>query len=232
MNKLKNTENIFVLGLFLATISAIAALALSYVNNLTKEPREQAAKEASSKAMLKILPGYNNNPMDNKFIMKSVVDAKREIVYYGAKKDKKLIGIVAQSSAGGYKGDIILLLSMDVAGEIKTVVVKKHGETPGIGTKVTDRKVKKTVAELFAAAKNDVKSKYNEYGLPYNKFLDQFSKKSINNLATPWKVKKDGGIISEVSGATISSKAVTRAAYGAMKTFEQNREKIISALNK
>lgn len=44
------------------------------------------------------------------------------------------------------------------------------------------------------------------------------------------KVKKDGGTVDAVSGATITSRAVAAGVQGARETFEQHREAILGAV--
>lgn len=46
------------------------------------------------------------------------------------------------------------------------------------------------------------------------------------------KVKKDGGAVDAVSGATISSRAVAAAVTAAKETFEQNRDAIVGAVGR
>ena len=232
MKKIKDSENIVVLGLFLSLISAIAAASLALVNEYTKEPRRQVRLQAAAGALNKILPPFDNDVMKNTVEIASTLNPKNKIVFYGAKENGKLTSLAVKNSAAGYKGKVEIMLSFSPGGKIRTVVVGKHGETPGIGTKVTDRKSKKLMKDLIKAAGSQKggSGKLNKYGLAKNDFLDQFSGLDIKIDSPRWQVKKDGGRIVEVTGATISSRAVTDAAYDAMATFVKNREKILAAL--
>jgi len=58
-------------------------------------------------------------------------------------------------------------------------------------------------------------------------FYTQFSKKNLAD--TTWKLKKNGGDIDQVSGATISSTAVMKAVYDGLVFYRGNKEKILSA---
>ena len=56
-------------------------------------------------------------------------------------------------------------------------------------------------------------------------FKDQYKKRNLKN--TNWKVKKDGGDIDQISGATISPRAVTKAVYNGLKFYVKNKAKIV-----
>lgn len=56
-------------------------------------------------------------------------------------------------------------------------------------------------------------------------FKDQFKGRNLKN--TKWKVKKDGGDIDQISGATISPRAVTKAVYQGLLFFKKNKSKIM-----
>ncbi len=56
-------------------------------------------------------------------------------------------------------------------------------------------------------------------------FKAQFKKRSLGN--TNWKVKKDGGDIDQISGATISPRAVTKAVYNGLKFYSKNKATIV-----
>ena len=56
-------------------------------------------------------------------------------------------------------------------------------------------------------------------------FKKQFKGRNLKN--TKWKVKKDGGDIDQISGATISPRAVTKAVYQGLLFFDKNKSKIM-----
>lgn len=57
------------------------------------------------------------------------------------------------------------------------------------------------------------------------KFLQQFPSKSAQN--TTWKLKKEGGDIDKISGATISPKAVVTALSEGLTLYSKHREEIL-----
>ena len=58
-----------------------------------------------------------------------------------------------------------------------------------------------------------------------DKFLHQFTAKNVQN--TNWTLKKEGGDIDQVSGATISPQAVVKALSEGLVFFSENKDKIL-----
>lgn len=105
-----------------------------------------------------------------------------EISYFDAMKGSKLTGYCVRATASGYNGFIRLIVGIDLNGTIKGVEILEHHETPGLGAKI-----------------NEIKRGEEE---PY--FLRQFKGKPAKTVA----LKED---IDAITGATISSKAITDA---------------------
>jgi electron transport complex protein RnfG len=104
------------------------------------------------------------------------------IEYFEALKGKTVVGYCVRAVGSGYSGYIRMIAGVDLDGTIEGVAVLEHSETPGLGAKI-----------------NEIKPGESE---PW--FLKQFKGKNAGAIA----VKKD---IDAITGATISSKAVTDA---------------------
>ncbi|MDP3730269.1 MAG: RnfABCDGE type electron transport complex subunit G [Candidatus Omnitrophota bacterium] len=104
------------------------------------------------------------------------------IEYFEALKDKTVVGYCIRVIGNGYNGYIRMIAGVDLNGTIEGVAVLEHSETPGLGAKI-----------------NEIKPGESE---PW--FLKQFKGKNARVIA----VKKD---IDAITGATISSKAVTNS---------------------
>jgi electron transport complex protein RnfG len=225
---LKKTENIFVLAIFLAATGIIAASILSYFAQLTKEPIKEMQQAKINQALQEVLPEFDNVPSSDTIGLKSDDSEKYEVTFYGAKKDGKLVAVAGQSKTlKGYAGEIEAMVGLDVNGKIRTVIITKQGETPGLGTVVCDRKRQVTIFTLFSSKKDD------ESKLPPNPILDQFDGHVADKQGTwsmPWKVKKDGGNVNFITGATISSRAVTDVVYRIAHTYIANKDEIVKKL--
>ena len=229
MKKLKETENIFVLGIFLGICGAIAALVLAFVDKQTKEPIAKMKMLAVNNALKEVLPAFDNSPGKNIF-------KKDDVIFYGAMKNGKLVAVAASGfTMKGYSGKIVAMVGLKLDGKVRTialvdgkklsaVLITEQKETPGLGTVVCERKRQKTIVSIFEKPGKDANLP------PANKILDQFVDKKAGKI--PWQVKKAGGEFDYMTGATISSKAVTGVVYKIARTFAVNQNEIIKELSK
>jgi H+/Na+-translocating ferredoxin:NAD+ oxidoreductase subunit G len=216
----KKNPNLFVLGIFLGVIGAIAAGLLAFADRLTAEPIKKAQLQKTCKALEEVLPKFDNVPAEEIFSIKAKNGTK--VTYYAARMDGEIVGIAGQGySKKGFAGKVVVMLGMDSAGKINTVIVTEQKETPGLGTVVTDRVREKTIFDLFS-------SKKVATGLPPNRILDGFAGHTAILGGKAWAVKKDGGEFAFITGATITSRAVTDAVYTVDSTFVDNKETILS----
>ncbi len=114
------------------------------------------------------------------------------IEYFEAYKDKTLMGYCVRVVGNGYGGYIRMLAGVDLNGVIKGVEILEQYETPGLGAKIDETK----------PGEKD----------PW--FLRQFKGKHASSVI----VKKN---IDVITGATISSKAVTDAVREKVTEFFQ-----------
>ena len=211
--KLKETENFIVLGGFLAVLGLISGVLLAVFADIAREPIAAAELRNTNRALKQILPAFDNQPSQNRI----EIDG---IAFLGAVRDGKLVALAASGAKKGYAAPIQALVGLDPDGKIRAVLITKQNETPGLGSNVCERKFKKTIFNLFAARPE---------GLAPNPFLDQFAGKSAQQGVT-WKVKKDGGDIEYVTGATVSSRAVTALTDEITQCFLAHRGEIIAKL--
>jgi len=118
--------------------------------------------------------------------------------FYRGRMEGEIVGAAFTVIApNGYSGDIKVMVGVDTAGVVVGIAVLDHRETPGLGAKIE-------TAE----------------------FRDQYKGKSLENPEV-WDVLKDGGTFKQITGATISSRAVTHCVARALEFFEANREAIL-----
>lgn len=233
-------ENIWILVVSLTVISAVAAGILACADYVTRAPRLAAELRETNSALKALQPALNNEPDAGKIYAvtddrsgdlqtakwtllpqgKAPENDAYSVLFYPAKKDGKLISVLAKAtSPKGYGGNMTIMACLKPDGTIENVIVTANNETPGLGTVVTDRTRQLTAWGLLKGEKADPNS------LPPNSVLDFFSGKrfAADNAASTapddvpsakWEVKKDGGAFLFVTGATVSSRAVT---YGVRK---------------
>lgn len=208
---------IFPLVLSMGIISGIATALMAWVYLATEAPIKVAMKQKTNAALSEVLPAFDNQPAEDAVTLGNVK-------FYTARKDGQITGFAGEAvSNKGYGGDITVLAGLKPDGTIGTVLVTKQTETPGLGTVVCGRTREKTLSGLIKGVK--------ETGLPPNHILDQFNGMKATAGETPWAVKKDGGNLDAITGATISSRAVGDAVFDIAETFAQNRATLLKEKN-
>lgn len=104
---------------------------------------------------------------------------------YACKDTSGLVGYAFMAKGSGFSSDIETMVGMDTSGVITGIKVLSQKETPGLGSRIVE--VKPGEKEPW--------------------FQCQFRGKKADQVA----VKKDGGEINSITGATISSRAVTNS---------------------
>jgi len=123
-------------------------------------------------------------------------------VYRARKGDSNVAAAITAVAPDGYNGSIVLLVAVRVDGTLLGVRAVSHKETPGLGDEID-------------AAKSD--------------WIHGFDGRSLENpVKQKWKVKKDGGEFDQITGATITPRAVVKAVYNALRYYEHSGEKIFA----
>lgn len=148
---------------------------------------------------------YNNELLLDTLTIKPdrLLGTKQDTLVYRARKNNQNIAAVFSSIApNGYNGAIHLLVGIFSNGQIAGVRVVKHKETPGLGDAVS---------------------------VTHSDWILDFDKKSLSNPGSQqWKVKRDGGIFDQFTGATITPRAVVKAVHNALLYFKQNQALLFS----
>ncbi len=210
---MKNSQ-IISLTVFLCVICAIASGILAIANQATEKDIAKMKAQKTVDALKTVLGQFDNDPV--KDAVKVEYDGE-EVLLYPAKKNGKLVSCAASSSSPkGYGGKVAVMAQVFPDGKVGAVIVTEQNETPGLGTAATNRTRTKTINDVLSGKKDD--------SLPPNQMLDSFKDK--NCASAPWKIRKYGGEIDSITGATISSSAVLDAVNRAAAAFEANKAEI------
>jgi len=184
-------KDIVKLGLILLLVTAVAGAALSVVNNITKPEIEKQKRRVTKRALISALPAADKNAIDPIYI----ADTLRYYIGYKDTVRRQIVGYAFVAKKQGYSSKIETMVGVDSTGTILGIKVMDQKETPGLGTKIEE--------------------------IPYGKttswFQDQFIKRKGIGLA----VDKDNGVITSVTGATISSRAVANSISDGLKKLEK-----------
>ncbi len=121
---------------------------------------------------------------DAEFEEKALKEDGQEVSYYEAKRDGETLGYIFVTAAKGYGGDISVMTALDTEATVTAVeILDASGETPGLGQNVTN--------ESF-----------------YSQYVGRFTEDTV---AVKSGTASNENEIDAVTGATISSRAVTAA---------------------
>ena len=129
-------REIIKLFLIVAIFSAVAGLALAYVQDATKEQIEQQEiKYVKGPAIKALFEGCTNDPMTDR---KKLKDGDKEIDIFIGEFDGKKDVIAFEAHGKGYDGDIGVLVGFDLrTDELLGMRVTTQTETPGVGARST-----------------------------------------------------------------------------------------------
>jgi electron transport complex protein RnfG len=191
-------------GLSIFAIITAGLIALTQVG--TQEKIAQQIKQARSKALLEIVPlqQFNNDLLEDAFWLDPNIalglsdPAEAFIATLDNIPTHIILPLIAPE---GYSGPIRLVLSIDIGGTIKGLRVIEHKETPGLGDKIDLKK---------------------------SDWILGFNKRSLDNTPSEaWRVKKDDGEFDQLTGATITPRAIVRAVYQALIFYRDNKTALL-----
>jgi len=189
------------LSLTLTIICCGAALSLAYVYNLTKEPIAYQQRLKKIRAINAVFPELEDAP------------------------GLQMVDFPLCEQNG------------DEADCRRFYLIKNNGSTLGTAFEVLASGYGGRIAIMVGISRSDVISgikviRHSETpGLGANISKQAYSKNFTgkNMINTRWKLKKNGGDIDQISGATISSEAVMKAVHDGLHFFSRNRDNIMKA---
>jgi electron transport complex protein RnfG len=183
----------------LTLIAAGAGLILSLVESVTREPIKEQRRLQMLKALSAVLPAFDNSPDSDIVNLENGVDKKGQplqVRFYRARKDNQLVGTAFKVVAPD-----------GYSGNIEVMV----GVKP-------DQQI--NAIEILAHAETPgLGSKIEE-----PRFKDLFKDKSLDNA--DWRVKKDGGQFDQITGATISPRAIVVAVKKGLEFYREHSTEI------
>jgi Na+-translocating ferredoxin:NAD+ oxidoreductase subunit G len=205
MPKSVDKKSILHVGVLLAISALIGTGVMAITYNHAKDYIEENNRQVLIRSLSSVLVegDYNNNIIEDKIIVTSqqYLGSKKPLTIYRARHDNQPVAAVLTTVApNGYNGPIKLIIGIQYSGEIIGVRVVKHRETPGLG-------------DGIEAERSDWVFSFNQ------RSLDNTGKKQ-------WQVKKDGGVIDQLTGATITPRAIVKAVHLGLRYYRENRDTI------
>jgi electron transport complex protein RnfG len=196
-------------GLILAVIAAVCTSLVALTYSGTKDrivANEQAWLEQSLKPALAGVE-YDNNLIETTLTIAlphELPGNEPVLVYRALFNNEPVAALFVVTALDGFSGSIKLLIGIEAEGTATAVRVLKHHETPGLG-------------DFIDSTKSD--------------WIDQFEDRSLSDPdRLLWALSRDGGEFDQVTGASITSRAVLKAIKETLIYFEANRESVFADL--
>lgn len=138
MKPIKST--LFNMTAALLCIAVISALSLGYVYQITKEPIARAKDKKTLDAISEVVGDFDNNPFAEKTEI-IAPNGKYKLELYPARQNGIITSVAIKSfSDNGFGGKVELIIGMLMDGTVTGYKVIEQKETPGLGTKITEKK--------------------------------------------------------------------------------------------
>ena len=125
------------------------------------------------------------------------------VVYRVYSQDEPVAALFAVTARDGYSGPIRILVGVQYDGTVTGIRILKHRETPGLGDKIVSTR---------------------------SDWVFQFDGLSLGNPELErWALKRDGGQFDQLTGASVTPRAVIKATRETLIYFAARRDEIFAA---
>ena len=172
---------------------------------------KQIAANEKAVLMNNIYKLVSPEEMDND-LLQDVISIKapelsaQDISVYRARRGNEPVAVIMTPvEAPGYAGIIRLIVGIRADGSLGGIRVLAHKETPGLGDKVEEKR---------------------------SDWILGFTGKSLGDPAPEdWKVKRDGGVFDQFTGATITPRTIVAATRRTLEYFASHKQQLFQPIN-
>jgi electron transport complex protein RnfG len=194
-------------GLWLCCFAVAGVGLVAYTYSITRaliaENQRQALLSELNQLISKDL--YDNVLSENFIRIRDAgyFGTDEPVTIYRAYQNSQPVALLATLGTQGYGGTIRLLIAVYADGRIAGVRTLAHAETPGLG-------------DGIEIGRSGWMLEFNDHSL-------------LKPLAPQWHLKKEGGYFDQLTGATITSRAVVRQVRNFLLYFEENKQQLFNA---
>lgn len=194
-------------GIILAMFAVLGVGMVALSNELTREKIADNQRTMLLSGLHKIIsPEQHDNELFSDVIWvtdEALLGTDEPVAIYRARKRFEPVAAVMNTVApDGYNGSIHLLVGVYTDGTLAGVRVLSHKETPGLGDGIEERK---------------------------SDWILAFTGRSLTDPEDElWQVKRDGGYFDQMTGATITPRAIVHAVNKALHYFDMHNVDIFS----
>ena len=189
------TVPILIAGLVLGAFAVVGVALVAVTHAATAERIASNDRMTMLKKLEAIVPAgsIGNDPIADRIEVQSqdLLGAASTNVYRVRKDGEPVALVLNPIVPDGYAGPIKLLVAVMKDGTLGGVRVVSHHETPGLGDKIEEQR---------------------------SDWVLGFTGKSLSNpTEDKWKVKRDGGVYDQFTGATISPRSIVKAVANTLR---------------
>ena len=187
------------------TLAAVAALCAGIVAGTYSMTRERIAANERAYVEARLAPALGDLSYDTG-LMASMLTLEPPhglpgdepaAIYRVYNQGGPAAALFAVTAMDGYAGPIRILVGIDANGTLTGVRIIDHDETPGLGDKIE-------------SSRTD--------------WILQFDGRSLGDPPTAaWAIRADGGSFDQLTGATVTPRAVVKAVRDTLHYFEAER---------
>ena len=195
-------------ALILAALAAACTALVAATYDITEERIEDNRQRFLEESLAPMLEGigYEGKLSDSTLTIPAPNDlpGNADVLVYRVFADgQPVAAIFSVTARDGYAGVIKLLVGVTAGGTVNRVRVLEHRETPGLGDRIESTK---------------------------SDWMEHFNGRSIGDPPLDdWEIRRDGGEFDQLSGASITSRAVVKAVRETLQYFATNADVVFAA---
>lgn len=198
-------RNMLISALLLGGFAVIGTAIVAWTQDVTRERIAENERAALLRKLHILVPreAHDNDMYEDRIRVRApdALGSPFALPVYRARQNGEPVAAILTAVApDGYSGPIRLLVAVRHDSTLAGVRVLSHRETPGLG-------------DAIEASRSD--------------WIHDFEGKSLGEPpAEQWRVRRDGGVFDQFTGATITPRAVVDAVRRALVYFEAHRDEL------
>jgi len=198
-------KSIIKTGLTLAVIAAVCTALVAATYSLTEDrivANEKALLEQSLQPALGGL-AFDGSVSESRIVLEPPHELPGNdpaIIYRVYAEKRPAAALFAVTARDGFSGPIRILVGVEFDGKISGVRILQHRETPGLGDKIEPAR---------------------------SNWVFQFDERSIGDpVEAQWAIESDGGDFDQLTGASVTPRAIIKAIRDTLLYFDSHRDEI------
>lgn len=203
-----SNSGIFKTGLTLAVIGAICTTLVAATYQATRDRIAANDKALLEQSLAPALSGifYDSGVTESRLVLQpphGLPGNDPAVIYRVFAEEQPVAALFAVTARDGFSGPIRVLVGIEIDGTVTGVRILQHRETPGLGDKIVSKR---------------------------SDWVFQFDGRSLGDpVVERWAIRGDGGEFDQLTGASITPRAVVKAVRDTLLYFDANRDEIFLA---